>query len=171
MTSAPSRTPVPDVVASIAGEAETTPVDQVAAAIIADGPTVVTDTVAFATNNGGGGFATPGAEGLFLEANGGSDVVRNSTVASAAGSLGFALEARGTVGTTVATLQNTIVSGGGNGLLVAEESGATMTVNADHDRISGESARHRRRRTAGRTVCQRDGHCRRRERPRPCSGQ
>ena len=126
------------VVASTAGEAETTPDDQAAAAIIADGPTVVTDTVAYATNNGGGGFETPGAEGLFLEADGGSDVVRNSTVVSAAGSLGFALEARGTVGTTVATLQNTIVSGASNGLVVAEESGATMTVNADHDRISGE---------------------------------
>jgi hypothetical protein len=127
------------VVASTAGEAEATPDVQVAAAIIADGPTVVTDTVAYATNNGGGAFQTPGAEGLFLEADGGSDVVRDSTVVSAAGSLGFALEARGTVGTTVATLQNTIVSGGSNGLVVAEESGAMMTVNADHDRISGES--------------------------------
>jgi hypothetical protein len=127
------------VVASTAGEAEATPVDQVAAAIIADGPTVVTDTVAYASNNGGGAFQTPGAEGLLLEGDGGSDVVRNSTVVSAAGSLGFALEARGTVGTTLATLQNTIVSGASNGLVVAEESGATMTVNADHDRISGES--------------------------------
>jgi hypothetical protein len=127
------------VVASTAGEAEAPPAAQSAAAIIADGPTVVTDTVAYATNNGGGSFTTPGAEGLFLEANGGSDVVRNSTIVSAAGSLGFALEASGTVGTTVATLQNTIVSGGGNGLVVAEETGATMTVNADHDRISGET--------------------------------
>jgi hypothetical protein len=118
------------VVASTAGEAEATPDVQVAAAIIADGPTVVTDTVAYATNNGGVSFTTPGAEGLFLEANGGSDVVRNSTVVSAAGSLGFALEATGTTGTTVATLQNTIVSGGGNGLIVAEETGATITVTA-----------------------------------------
>ena len=115
------------------------PAAQSAAAITAGWPDGRDRHGGLPTNNGGGSFTTPGAEGLFLEANGGSDVVRNSTVVSAAGSLGFALEATGTTGTTVTTLQNTIVSGASNGLVVAEETGATMTVNADHDRISGET--------------------------------
>jgi hypothetical protein len=127
------------VVASTAGVSSVS-TSSLAVAINAIGSTTITDTVAYATNEGTNGDPV-GAEALLLQGafdNPTTDVVRNSTIVGAPGSISFALEAHGESGSTTVTLQNTIVQGA-NGMIVNQDSGATITVNADHDAISGES--------------------------------
>jgi hypothetical protein len=126
------------VVASSAGVSSSS-ADQVASAIVASGATTITDTIAYATNNAADGFDPTGGEALLLEGEGGTDIVRNSTVVAAAPGTNFAMEAKGETGSTTVTLQNTIVAHAGNGLVIAQASMASITVNADHDAISGES--------------------------------
>jgi hypothetical protein len=126
------------VVASTAGVSSGS-AQQVASAITAYGATTITDTVAYATNNAADGTDPTGGQALFLEGEGGTDVVRNSTLVAATPGTNFAMEARGESGATTVTLQNTIVAHAGNGLVILQESMASITVNADHDVISGES--------------------------------
>jgi hypothetical protein len=126
------------VVASTAGVSSSS-ASQVASAIIASGATTITDTVAYATNNAADGLDPTGGEALFLEGEGGVDIVRNSTLVAATPGTNFAMEARGETGSTTVTLQNTIVAHADNGLVIAQENMASITVNADHDAISGEN--------------------------------
>jgi hypothetical protein len=126
------------VVASTGGVSSSSAA-QVASAIIATGATTITDTVAYATNNAADGFDPTGGEALFLEGEGGDDVVRNSTLVAATPGTNFAMDAEGEIGSTTVTLQNTIVAHDANGLVISQENAASITVNADHDAISGES--------------------------------
>lgn len=126
------------VVASTAGVSSVS-ADQVASAIIVGGgAATITDTVAYATNNAADGLDPTGGEALFLQGWGGTDVVRNSTLVAATPGHGFAMVAIGEVNSTTVTLQNTIVAHA-NGLAIAQASMASITVNADHDVITGES--------------------------------
>jgi hypothetical protein len=126
------------VVASSAGVSSSSAAE-VASAIIADGATTITDTVAYATNNAADGLDPTGGEALLLEGEGGTDIVRNSTLVAATPGTNFAMEAKGESGSTTVTLQNTIVAHADNGLVIAQAGMASITVNADHDAISGES--------------------------------
>ena len=127
------------VVASTAGVTSTPPQFSPAVAIDATGSTTIVDTVAYATSKG---MSTQqvSAQALLLQGfePTNTDVVRDCTVIGAAGGSSFALDAHGENGSTTVTLQNTIVQQGGNALDVREETGATITINADHDAISGE---------------------------------
>jgi hypothetical protein len=119
-----------------------TPTPQLASAIVANGAATIVDTIAYATNAGPAGSNTEvGGEALNIQANGGADTVRNTTVIDAAGGTNFAMEVDGSEGSTTVTLENSIVEQGGDGLggqgLALSASGATITVNADHDVISG----------------------------------